>query len=62
MGGDPELATLQFNLGRYMLITSSRKEQGIVSLPANLQGIWSQRYDPPWGGKCKSLVPGEEQN
>jgi hypothetical protein len=36
---DPELLTLLFNYGRYLLISSSR--QG--SLPANLQGIWNKR-------------------
>ncbi len=34
-----------FNLGRYLMIASSR--QG--TQPANLQGIWNDRPIPPWG-------------
>ncbi|KAF2135825.1 glycoside hydrolase family 95 protein [Aplosporella prunicola CBS 121167] len=56
MNGDPELATLLFNLGRYMLITSSRSEDGITNLPANLQGVWSPSYNPPWGGKYTTNI------
>ncbi|MGF7138572.1 glycoside hydrolase family 95 protein [Roseimarinus sediminis] len=41
---DPNLVSLLFNYGRYLLISSSR--QG--SQPANLQGIWSQNVRPPW--------------
>ncbi|NQT41601.1 MAG: glycoside hydrolase N-terminal domain-containing protein, partial [Planctomycetes bacterium] len=41
---DPELESLFFQFGRYLLIASSR--QG--SLPANLQGIWNQSNKPPW--------------
>ena len=33
--------------GRYMLISSSRPG----TLPANLQGIWNESLDPPWGSK-----------
>lgn len=36
-----------FQFGRYLLISSSRPG----SLPANLQGIWNQDYNPPWGSK-----------
>ncbi|MDH7975852.1 glycoside hydrolase family 95 protein [Sphingomonas sp. AR_OL41] len=46
-GDDPALATLYFNYARYLLITSSRPG----SQPANLQGIWNDVTDPPWGGK-----------
>ena len=50
---DPELAVLMFTLGRHMLISSSRQENGdVLSLPANLQGVWNPFYDPPWGSKC----------
>ncbi len=38
------LVTLLFQYGRYLLIASSR--QG--SLPANLQGIWNAKNNPPW--------------
>lgn len=43
----PELIEGYFNFGRYLMISSSRKG----SLPANLQGIWSNEFDPSWGSK-----------
>ena len=43
-GGDPELETLLFQYGRYLLISCSRPG----SLPANLQGLWNDSNDPPW--------------
>jgi len=54
-GFDPELASLFFQLGRYLLISSSRPEPGSggtdLSLPPNLQGIWNDAYHPVWGSK-----------
>jgi hypothetical protein len=47
---DPELVSLYFNYGRHLLLASSR-DTGDRSLPANLQGIWNDNYDPPWQGK-----------
>jgi len=44
---DPNLATLYFNFGRYLLIASSRP--GFQ--PANLQGIWNDQVKPPWDSK-----------
>jgi alpha-L-fucosidase 2 len=44
---DPALATLLFQYGRYLLISSSRPGDQ----PANLQGIWNDRMDPPWESK-----------
>ena len=44
---DPALAALYFEYGRYLLICSSRPG----SQPANLQGIWNDKPNPPWGGK-----------
>lgn len=41
---DFALEELLFNYGRYMLIASSRPG----SLPANLQGLWSNGTDAPW--------------
>lgn len=38
------LVTLLFQYGRYLLITSSREG----SLPANLQGVWNAKNNPPW--------------
>ena len=40
------LEELMFQYGRYLLIASSREK----SLPANLQGTWSQDYNTPWTG------------
>jgi len=44
---DPGLAALYFNYGRYLLIASSRPG----SQASNLQGIWNDSNDPPWGSK-----------
>jgi alpha-L-fucosidase 2 len=46
-GDDPGLVANYFQFGRYMLISSSRPG----TLPANLQGIWNESLDPPWGSK-----------
>ena len=40
------LEELMFQYGRYLLISSSREK----SLPANLQGAWSQDFYTPWSG------------
>jgi alpha-L-fucosidase 2 len=44
---DPALAALYLQYGRYLLISSSRPG----TQPANLQGIWNQGNNPPWGSK-----------
>ena len=41
---DPALVALQFNFGRYLLISCSRKG----TLPANLQGLWNNSNKPAW--------------
>jgi len=46
-GEDLGLIPLYFQYGRYMLISSSRPG----TLAANLQGIWNESIDPPWGSK-----------
>ncbi|MEE1940703.1 glycoside hydrolase family 95 protein [Streptomyces sp. TRM 70361] len=46
-GGDPQLVALYFAYGRYLLIACSRPG----TQPANLQGLWNDLPDPPWGGK-----------
>ncbi|MES2826610.1 MAG: glycoside hydrolase family 95 protein [Bacteroidota bacterium] len=46
-GGDPQLAALYFQFGRYLLISSSQPG----GQPANLQGIWNDKMSPPWGSK-----------
>lgn len=43
-GEDPQLLTLYFQYGRYLLISSSRPGD----MPANLQGIWADGLIPPW--------------
>ncbi len=43
-GSDPELEATLFQLGRYLLIASSRRP----GLPANLQGLWNDSNSPPW--------------
>ena len=46
-GNDPSLATLLFQFGRYLLISSSQPG----GQPANLQGKWNKEVLPPWDGK-----------
>ena len=41
---DNYLTQLQYQFGRYLLISSSRPG----TLPANLQGIWVDGFKPPW--------------
>ena len=49
---DPSLLALYFNLGRYLLIASSRPG----TQPANLQGIWSAELRPPWSANWTSNI------
>ena len=44
---DPSLAALYFQYARYLLLSSSRPG----TQPANLQGIWNERPQPPWESK-----------
>ncbi|ETZ21515.1 glycoside hydrolase N-terminal domain-containing protein [Pedobacter sp. V48] len=46
-GNDPQLAAIYYQFGRYLLISSSQPG----GQPANLQGIWNNKMDPPWGSK-----------
>jgi alpha-L-fucosidase 2 len=46
-GNDPELVSLYFQYGRYLLISSSQPG----GQPANLQGIWNDKLNPPWDSK-----------
>jgi alpha-L-fucosidase 2 len=46
-GEDVHFLPTYFQYGRYMLISSSRPG----TLAANLQGIWNESLDPPWGSK-----------
>ncbi|MEO8063636.1 MAG: glycoside hydrolase family 95 protein [Pseudomonadota bacterium] len=44
---DPAFAALYFQYARYLMISSSRPG----CQPANLQGIWNEGINPPWGSK-----------
>lgn len=46
-GEDQHLLEIYYQFGRYLLIGSSRPG----SMAANLQGIWNESLDPPWGSK-----------
>jgi len=46
-GNDPQFAALYFQFGRYLLISCSRPG----GQPANLQGLWNESMEPPWGSK-----------
>lgn len=47
ISGDPALASLYFQFGRYLLISSSQPN----TQPANLQGKWNDKLSPPWDSK-----------
>lgn len=49
---DPGYKALAFNLGRYMIISSSRPN----TLPANLQGVWNIFKVAPWAGNYQSNI------
>lgn len=49
---DPNLAALYFQFGRYLLISSSRDG----AIPANLQGIWNDKIQPPWGSNYTTNI------
>ena len=44
---DPQLVTIYYQYGRYLLISSSQPG----GQPANLQGIWNNKINPPWDSK-----------
>lgn len=49
---DPQLASLCYNFGRYLLIASSRPG----TQPANLQGIWNDDMNPAWDSKYTTNI------
>jgi alpha-L-fucosidase 2 len=51
-GPDPSLASLCYNFGRYVLISSSR----VGTQPANLQGIWNNDMNPAWDSKYTTNI------
>ncbi|MEI3802250.1 MULTISPECIES: glycoside hydrolase family 95 protein [unclassified Chitinophaga] len=42
---DPQLTTLLYQYGRYLMISGSRKGGPAM----NLQGLWNKEMQPPWG-------------
>ncbi len=51
-GDDPALAALYVQYGRYLMLASSRPG----TQPANLQGIWNDLPQPPWGSKYTANI------
>lgn len=49
---DPALVALYYQFGRYLLISCSQPG----TQPANLQGIWNDRYLPPWDSKYTTNI------
>jgi alpha-L-fucosidase 2 len=49
---DPSFVALYVQYGRYLLISSSRPG----TRPANLQGIWNDQMNPPWGSKYTTNI------
>ena len=49
---DNGLLELYYQYGRYLMIASSRPG----GLPANLQGIWNHRVQPPWGSNYTTNI------
>ena len=51
-GNDPQMVTLYFQFGRYLLISASQPG----GQPANLQGVWNDKMSPPWGSKYTTNI------
>ena len=49
---DNHLQSLYFQFGRYLLIACSRPG----SPPANLQGMWNDKIQPPWGSNYTTNI------
>jgi len=49
---DPQMASLSYQFGRYLLISSSRPG----TQPANLQGIWNKDMNPMWDSKYTTNI------
>ena len=49
---DNQLQTLYYQFGRYLMIASSRPG----SRPSNLQGIWNDHVQPPWGSNYTTNI------
>ncbi|RYC67730.1 glycoside hydrolase family 95 protein [Spirosoma sordidisoli] len=57
---DPQLESLYFQFGRYLLISSSRPKRpgnpAARAIPANLQGIWNPIVRPPWSSNYTTNI------
>lgn len=51
-GGDNDLVNLYYQFGRYLMIAASRPG----SRPTNLQGIWNDHVQPPWGSNYTTNI------
>ena len=49
---DLQLQALYYQFGRYLLISSSRDQ----AMPANLQGLWNDKVQPPWGSNYTTNI------
>jgi alpha-L-fucosidase 2 len=49
---DRDLVTLYYQYGRYLMIAASRPG----SRPTNLQGIWNDHVQPPWGSNYTTNI------
>lgn len=49
---DNQLQALYYQFSRYLLISSSRDQ----SIPANLQGLWNDLVQPPWGSNYTTNI------
>ncbi|MGD9929235.1 MAG: glycoside hydrolase N-terminal domain-containing protein [Mangrovibacterium sp.] len=54
-GDDPQLVSLYFQFGRYLMISASQPG----TQPMNLQGIWNDRVTPPWDSKYTTNINAE---
>lgn len=52
VGNDHQLQTLYYQFGRYLMIASSRPG----SRATNLQGIWNEHVQPPWGSNYTTNI------
>lgn len=50
---DPQFFAMYLQYGRYLMLASSRANS---KHPANLQGIWNNQLNPPWGSKYTSNI------
>ncbi|MDB5229474.1 MAG: Alpha-L-fucosidase [Chitinophagaceae bacterium] len=49
---DPQLQVLYYQYGRYLMIAASRPG----SRPTNLQGMWNDQVQPPWGSNYTTNI------